>query len=294
MALARGQVLAVAHAPAVAVAIEGPRLAARAHVCAGRDRRAQVGEVDGLLGPVLAAHVAAPAQPARLARRAVEVVRAGVERLARALAERDGQRRALGAQARAARGVEQRAGLWRAVGPRVALGALHRVHGVVVAVEVGGRQRQAVGREGRRVLAQHDVGVDERAAAQPAGGDRVEALEVVVLVEAVAALARRPQRAPPLARRAREGAGRPRLAALEHEHRGVGLRQPAGDDRAAEARPDDDDVVALSRHPLPTPPDAGGPARRRRRCPCARSSPARARGPRPRRRCAGSRAAARA
>ena len=38
---------------------------------------------------------------------------------------------------------------------------------------------------------------------------------------------------------------RPRLAALEHEHRGAGLRHAAGDDRAAEARADDDGVVAL-------------------------------------------------
>ena len=294
MAAARRQVLAVAHAPAVAVAVQRVRLAARAHARAGVDGRAQVGEVDRLLGAVLAAHVAAAAQPAGLARRAVEVGGAVVEGLPRALAEGHGQRRALGLQARDPRGVQQRARLGRAVGPRVALGALHRVDGVVVAIEVGGRQRQAVGREGLGVLAQHDVGVDERPAAQPAGGERVEALEVVVLEEAVHTPARRPQRSAPLARRAREGARRPRLAALEHEHRGPRLRQAARDDRAAEARPDDDHVEALSRHPRPTPPDAGGPARRRRRCRCERSSPARARGPRPRRRCAGSRAAARA
>ena len=176
----------------------------------------------------------------------MEVGGAVVEGLARALSECDRQRRALGAQARQLRGVEQRSCLGRAVGPRVALGVLHRVHGVVVRVELGGRERQPVGGEGRGVLAQHDVGVDQRAAAEAAGGDRVEALEVVVLVEAVATAAGRPQRAPPLARRARERAGRPRLAALEDQHRGARLRHPAGDDRAAEARADNDGVVALA------------------------------------------------
>ena len=185
VACARRHVLAVADAPAVAVAVavavQGVGLAAGAHVRPGVDGGAQVGEVHGLLGPVLAADVAGAAQPAGLTRRAVQVAGAVVVGLARAIAEGHGERRALGLQAGDPRRFEQRARLGRAIRPRVALGALHRFDGVVVAVEVRGRQRQAVGGEGRRVLAQHDVGVDERPAPQPAGGDRVETLEVVVL-----------------------------------------------------------------------------------------------------------------
>ena len=121
----------------------------RAHVRAGVDRRAQVGEVDACAWP----RTGSRRRTRRTAGRSRAARRGGWRRRRRRAAPgrspkatASGGRSAL--RPREPRGVEQRARLGRAVGPRVALGALHRVHGVVVARRA--RRAPAAGRRRRR------------------------------------------------------------------------------------------------------------------------------------------------
>ena len=95
------------------------------------------------------------------------------------------------------------------------------------------------------VLAQQDVGVDQRAAAQAAGHHAVDAVEAPDVEQAVPALAGLPEVRGHAARGAREAAGRVGAAALEHDDRPAGLGHPVGRDGSAEPGPDDDDVDPL-------------------------------------------------
>ena len=299
VALARLEVLAVADLEPVVVPRDAVGLAAAADVGARVLGGREVGEVRGLLGAVVAADVALAAHPACGTCGAVHV-QLGLERLAgRRLGvfrrpERDGERRALEVEVQAPCGALQRAGLGDRVVARrvdrVALGALHRLGLLVVRVEVLARDQPALAavvHERLGVLAQHDVGVDQRSATEPGRDDRVDPREAQDLVEAVPAARRVPERAAHVVRRARERARRPRPPALEHQHRPSGLREPARDGRSAEARADDDDVESLGaitvRHLRPPRRrGAGGRARSGRIGRCGWSSPARVRGGRPR------------
>jgi hypothetical protein len=127
----------------------------------------------------------------------------------------------------------------------------YRLDRLVMGLEVGVGDRPAlvlVVDERGFVLAQRDVGVDERAAAQAARDDRAEAGEAPHVPQPVEAVARPPERvAADLARRARERARGIRPAALEQQHVATPLREPARRDRSTEAGADDDRVVGL--HP---------------------------------------------
>ena len=92
------------------------------------------------------------------------------------------------------------------------------------------------------VLADHHVGVDQRATAEPARDQRLEAVEGPEVEHPLEALARVPEVVLEPQRAARKRARRICLAALEDEHPSSGFGQAAGGHRAAEAGADDDDV----------------------------------------------------
>ncbi len=287
-------VLDVVHAPAAALARgEGAHLGARAQLGARVPGGGQVGVVERVLGAVVAAEVALAAQPARLAGAPVEVRPRLADRLARhrLLArpggEGDGERRQLPVQpGRLGRRLEgDRLGgavVGRAV-ERVGRGAEHRLGAVVVGLELLARDgpvlvgavRVVLTDEPALVLAEHDVRVDQRAAAQPAAHQRVEVGERPRVEHPVQPLARVPQVALDAVRAAGEGPRRVGLAALEQQHAAPSLGEPVGADRAAEPRAHDDAVEVLAgglAHPGVSPttggePDASypGPGRPKRR-----------------------------
>jgi hypothetical protein len=130
-------------------------------------------------------------------------------------------------------------------------------------LEVDGGRPADVLEDGRR-RAQVDVEVVERAAAHAASLDHVHAREDAVVKESEVAAFRIPERVTgDLARRAREVDVAPAPAALEHAHAAPGLGQPARRDAAAEARPDDDDVVARVHGRLPIQRRARRPGRKK-------------------------------
>jgi hypothetical protein len=138
-----------------------------------------------------------------------------------------------------------------------ALEADHLLDPVVVRVEVGPVDRPVLVAAGLQVLvdepllvlADEHVGVDERAAAQPRGDERVDAAEGPVVIHARQAVGRVPEALAGPVGAAGERAGGVGAAALEHEHPLAGLREPVGRHRAAEARADDDRVEMIRGHP---------------------------------------------
>ena len=127
---------------------------------------------------------------------------------------------------------------------RVEVGAGHRP-GFVAAV----RQRIVLD-EPVLVLAQQDVRVDQRAAAEAARHDRVAAAEPPDVEHAVEPGGRVPERLAHLRGGAGEAVRRVGVAALEHDDRQAGLGQPVGRYRAAEAGADDHYVGVLDCWPV--------------------------------------------
>jgi hypothetical protein len=151
---------------------------------------------------------------------------------------------------------------------RVALNAHHGLGRLVVRLKVGVAHRPRPGRlvgrvidEPRRIFAEHDVGVDERAAAETAAHHGLDAAERPDVEHPVPARRWRPQVGGHPARAARERAGRVAPAAFEHEHGPSRLCQPAGRRRRAEARADHHHVEVLF-HETPLPSGCPQP-----RCP---------------------------
>ena len=237
----------------------------RAHVAQRADLSALVlgvGEVvvvERVLGAEVAADVALAAQLAGDALAAVQVRDLLDDRLARhrrpaLVGERDGQRRQEPVEAVLLGGVLEGVGLRRPrvrlVLERVALEPDHRLDAVVVRVEVLARDRPVLVaavvdvllHEPLLVLAQEDVGVDQRAAAEAGRDQRVDPLERPVVVHAGQAALGVPEALARPVRAARERAGRVRAAALEHADAPAGLREPIGHDRPAESGAHDDRV----------------------------------------------------
>ena len=178
VAIPGADVLEVANGvPARAVGRDADRLAARADLRALAHGRAEVVEVERVLGPLVAPHVALTAQAAGATLSPVEVV-VGRKRHVRngrpvAGGESDRQRRALDLQPRRGGGPSELHRLGRGgvgLDVREGLRAQYLLRVVVMGGERGVVERPAVERVGR--LAQEHVGVDERAAAQAAGHDR--------------------------------------------------------------------------------------------------------------------------
>ncbi len=221
-----------------------------------------VGEVvvvEGVLGPVVAAHVALAAQLARRAVAVVEVAQLLDDRLAghgRAALVGEGHRE-LGQEPLQAvglggglEGLRLGRARVRLVVEGVALQAEHGLDAVVVGVEVGAGDRpvlvaavaQVLLDEPALVLADEDVGVDERAAAQAGRAEDVDPAEGPVVVHPGQAARRIPEALTRSIRAAREGAGRVGPAALQDADAPAGLGEPVGRDRAPEARADDNRV----------------------------------------------------
>ena len=225
-------------------------------------RVGQVVEVERVLASVVAADVALAAQPARHSHATVEVRRLVEDRLGErrlpVRSERDRQLRQEPLEPQPLGGGLQRGGLVRAVVwlagripprrirlERVGHGGQHPLVPLVVGLEVVVRHRprlELVAHERAAVLADEDVRVDERAAAEPAGDDAADPAKGPDVEEAVQALARVPQRASGLPRAARERPRRVRAAALEEADRHARFRQSLAHHRPAETRADDDGV----------------------------------------------------
>ncbi len=161
-------------------------------------------------------------------------------------------------QAEGLGGVAERVGL-RGVGvPRVVQriggGADHPFDRVVVRFQVRPGDRPVlVAAAGDRlvvdepvlVLAQQHVGEEQRAAAEAAGHQRVQAPEAPHLEHPVPSGRRVPENVGGLVRGAAEAAGRVGPAPFQHHHRLSGLGQPVGGDGSAEAGADDHGVHVL-------------------------------------------------
>jgi hypothetical protein len=237
-----------------------PHVGERADLGAVMLGMGEVVVVERVLGAEVAADVALAAQLAGHAVAVVEVAELLLDPLAgnRGLplvGERHGERRqepvqavALGRQLEGDR--LRRAGVGLVL-ERVSLYADHPLDAVVVGVEVGAGHRpvlvsavaQVLLDEPALVLAQEDVGVDQRAAAEAGRDERVDPAERPVVVHAGQPALGVPEALARAARAAGERAGGIRATALEQAHPLPGLRQPVGHHRASEARADDDGVV---------------------------------------------------
>ena len=237
----------------------------RAHVAQRADLSTVVlgvGEVvvvERVLGAEVAADVALAAELARHAVAVVQVAQLLLDLLARPwrlalVGEGDRQRRQEPLEAVRLGGVLECVGLRRArvrlVLERIALEPDHLLDAVVVRVEVRARDRPVLVaavvdvllHEPLLVLAQEDVGVDERAAAEPGRDQRVDPLERPVVVHAGQAAVGVPEALARAVRAARERPGRVRAPALEDADAPAGLRESIGHDRASEAGAHDDRV----------------------------------------------------
>ncbi len=247
-------------------------------------RGGKIGVVQGVLAAVVAAEVALAAQHAGDPRPAVDVA---VGRLPdgrpryRGVAadpERDRQRRLLGGVSQPFPGLLQQFGPAGDLVTRLPLGEAlyihHRFDGRIVRFQIGPADRPAlvtvaggrVANEPLLVLAEQDVGVDERAAAQTAGDDRLEVGEGPDVEKAVPSLARIPEVRGDFGRRAGE---RPRwicLSPLEQDDAVARFGETVGGYRTTESRADNHDIrVFVLTHPTPTP------AARRLETPCLRA-----------------------
>ena len=246
---------------AAAVAwLEAPHVAQRPQLGAVVGGMREVVVVERVLGAVVAAHVALAAQLARRARAPVEVLellhdRLAGDRRAPFVGEGDRQLRqeplhAVGLGGRLEGDRLRRLGV-RLVVEGIGLQADHGLDPVVVGVEIVPRDRpvlvaavaQVLLHEPLLVLADEDVGVDERAAAQARRHERVDPVEGPVVVHAGEAVGRVPEALAGAIRAAGERARRVGAAALQDADRLAGLRQPVRGHRAAEARAHDDGVV---------------------------------------------------
>ena len=246
---------------------DGPDLMAGAQVGAMMPGGGQVGVVEAVLGPDVAADVAFAAQPAggALAPVQVAVVRVhdrqpGPGRGTGRGREADRERRQLPGQAEFRRRVLHRARLGcrcvRVHVQRVGRGAEHPLDLVIVRVEVGPGDRPGFVSAPRQriildepvlVLAHQHVRVDQGAAAQPAGHHRIAVGEPPDVEHPVTSPGRIPERPAHLRGRAREAVRRVRPAALEQDHRQARLGQPVRGHRTAEPGPDHHRVGLLGR-----------------------------------------------
>ena len=258
--------------PDLEAAIGGPdlpHLAAVTQLGAGPGGGGQEVVVEGVLAAGVAADVTFAAQAAGQPGCVVVQVGSGPgNRAARALTrggEADGQRGQPPLDAEAFRGLPHRPGLRGGLHQRLGIrgGAEHLLDPVVVLVELGAGHRPGlvaalgplvVGKPAL-ILAEHYVRVNQRSAAQAAGHHRLHVPERPDVEQALQARARVPEVAGHLAGAPRERARRVPLAPFEHAHRAPRLGQPAGDDRAAESRPDhyrvDRFYLCISHLPLP-------------------------------------------
>ena len=152
------------------------------------------------------------------------------------------------------------------------LGAEHALDLVVVRLEIGVGDRPVLvpaARLGRSlgepalVLAQQDVGVDQRSAAEAAGDHRLDVAERPDVEEPVRTLARVPHVGRQLSGATGERPRRIGLAPLQQAHAPAALGQPVGADRTAEAGTHDDGVEMGIRHVGPAleePPHLRGRA----------------------------------
>ena len=246
---------------------DGPDLMAGAQAGAMMPGGGQIGVVEAVLGPGVAADVAFAAQPAggALAPVQVAVVRVhdrqpGPGHGTGRRREADRERRQLPGQAEFRRRVPHRARLGcrcvRVHVQRVGRGAEHPLDLVIVRVEVGPgdrprfvpapRQRLILD-EPALVLAHQHVRVDQGAAAQPAGHHRIAVGEPPDVEHPVTTPGRIPERPAHLRGRAREAVRRVRCAALEQDHRQARLGQPVRGHRTAEPGPDHHRVGLLGR-----------------------------------------------
>jgi hypothetical protein len=243
--------------PATGPGGEPAYLAAGADVGAAVARGRQVGVVEGVLGAEVAADVAFAGQSARLPWQAVDVAvlrlgerGSGDRRPAGGRGERDGERRPGQVQAQPVRCLPHRGGLRRVlVGVRC--GAEHLLDPVVVRIEVTAADRPVLVPPAGQwrfvdkpllVLAQQDVGVDQRPASEAAGDDSLQSAERPDVEQSVQTLAGVPEVAGHACGRPGEVAGRVRFAALQNHDGQTTVGELVCGDRAAEARADHDDV----------------------------------------------------
>ena len=167
----------------------------------------------------------------------------------RSLAERDGLRR----------------GVVRRVVHRVRRRGEHRLVALVVRLEVvvgdgpvlPASVIQVFADEGRRVLAEEHVRVQQRAAAEPARDDPAEPAELPHVEQPVQALARIPEVVARPPRATRERAGRVCLATFEEAHAHARFPEPQRSHRPSEPGADDHGVEVLVAHGfLSSPPAA--------------------------------------
>ena len=239
--LARAPVLAVAHL----VAAVGQRSGDLGHVAAGSDHLAaaepahelaQEVEVERVLGALIASEVTFARQRAATPRPMVKIgrvdVAVGIEqrqpglcRAAGPLRERHRDRRWGRLQAGVLQRGAKRLGLWDRVG---AVGHVHRgelgEHRPVPGLELSVGDRPLapavglIGTKRLRRLWQHHVGVDQRAAAEAAGDDRRDMVELQDLEQPEFAAPRIPDVVAHLPWRAPERTGGIGGTALEHQH----------------------------------------------------------------------------
>lgn len=234
----------------------------RAGVPGGRDVRV----VQRVLGAVVAAEIALAGELAGQPRAAVDVRPVLLDRLTdqrrvAGVGERHREVDQAPVQAEPLRRVAKRQRLERLVVgvlvERVLLDVHHPLDTVVVRIQIGARDRpvlvaalprapaRLLAHEPVLVLAQQDVRVDERAAAEAAGDDRVDVVEAPDVEHPVQAFAGIPELTLHPERRAREGVGRKRLSAFEQADAVPGLGQAIRRHRSAEAGSDDDSVEML-------------------------------------------------
>ncbi len=236
-------------------------LGERPDVCALEGGGRQVVVIQGVLRALVAADVALAAEPAREPGRPVDVaVRRLLDQLLRlgsatgARSERHRERRLDHLQPERLCRLAQRL-RFRQIRVGVRRRSHHRLDRVVVTIEVvapDGPVLVAAAGQGRvvhepsLVLAQQDVGVDQRAAAQSRRDDRLDLAERADVEQAEQLVLRLPEGVAHLVGVAGEAARRVASPALEDDHGSPRVGQAIRGDGGAEPRSDDDRIEMLS------------------------------------------------
>src|SRR4051794_28041581 len=236
---------------------EGAHLGRRPDVGAKALGGRQIAVVGRVLGSFVAADVTLPEETACAPLAAMQVRLSFLDELAeRGFTPRIGEgHREIGQvriPADAPRGSHEGPGARRAealVIERVRLRVEHLLRTFVMRIEVrprhGPRLDARLVDERVLVLANEDVGVDQRPAAESARDEASEVAERPDVVHAVAALARIPERSAELVRRTRKVAWSVGLATFEKADPASRLAQAMSHDRPTEARSDDPRIETL-------------------------------------------------